>query len=149
MDFRMTAFWRAYSRALAAAAMLCLTACGTSHVLIGGARAPMAPDRVKIYLEPISRKYEEIAVVRASSRYSLSLTAVGKGDVVIRRLQEEAARLGANGVLLQEISTANHPVGAGIGTDLSGDHGTLGIGVGTSVFDTRYGSGIAVYVDPD
>jgi hypothetical protein len=130
--------------------MLLLTACGTSHVLIGSVRAPVPPDRVRVYLEPISGKYEEIAVVRASSRYSLSLSAVGKGDVVIRRLQEEAAKLGANGVLLQDLSNGNDAtVGAAVATDLPGDHGTVGIGLGTSVFDTRYGSGIAVYVDPD
>jgi hypothetical protein len=127
-----------------------VTACGTSHVLIGSPRARVAPDQVRIYLEPIARKYEEIAVVRASSRYSLSLTAVGKGDVVIRRLQEEAAKLGANGLLLREIGNGNDStVGAGFAMDLPGDRGAVGIGVGTTAFETRYGSGIAVYVDPD
>src|SRR5882757_4551721 len=84
------------------AVIMSVTACETSHVLIGTARKPISPDQVQLYLEPPAKKYQEIAVVDTSSKHTFSFTAVGKTDVVIRRLKEEAAKLGANGILLQD-----------------------------------------------
>ena len=85
-----------------------MTGCVTSrdlrsHELIGSARAPIAPESVQLYLEPPARSYEPIAVLHSSSRRSWSFTSQSKADVVVRRLKEEAASLGANGVLLDEI----------------------------------------------
>ncbi len=141
--------------ALAVAAALTLTGCLTardlkSHELVGGARAPISPDLVRLYLEPPSRRYEQIAVLHSSSRRSWSFTSQSKADVVIRRLKEEAASLGANGVLLDGI--ADQPgatVDTTLGANTMGPRGTADFGVGVAVTTLqRYGSGIAIYLAP-
>ncbi|HTB28281.1 MAG TPA: hypothetical protein VK715_04945 [Steroidobacteraceae bacterium] len=121
-----------------------------SHELLGGARPALPADSVQLYLEPPSRRYVEIAVLHSSSRRSWSFTAQSKADVVVRRLKEEAASLGANGVLLQEI--ADRP-GTAVDTDLGanymGPRGTVDLGIGVSAVTLqRYGSAIAIYLPP-
>lgn len=121
-----------------------------SHELLGSARPSVSADTVQLYLEPPSRRYVEIAVLHSSSRRSWSFSAQSKADVVVRRLKEEAALLGANGVLLQEI--ADRP-GAAVGTDLGasymGPRGTADLGIGvTALTLQRYGSAIAIYLPP-
>src|SRR5215470_10989710 len=86
-----------------AAAAVCLTACATSHVMIGKARPPISPDVVQVYTRPPNVPYEEIARLDTSSSMSFAFTAQGKTDAVISRLKAEAAKLGANGVLLEGI----------------------------------------------
>ncbi len=121
-----------------------------SHELVGGARAPISPELVQLYLEPPSRRYERIAVLHSSSRRSWSFTSQSKADVVVRRLKEEAASLGANGVLLDGI--ADRPgatVGTSLGTNIMGPRGTADFGVGVAMPTLqRYGSGIAIYLPP-
>jgi hypothetical protein len=141
--------------ALAVAAALTMTGCLTardlkSHELVGGARTPISPDLVQLYLEPPSRRYEQIAVLHSSSRRSWSFTSQSKADVVIRRLKEEAASLGANGVLLDGI--ADRPgatIGTTLGTNTMGPRGTADFGVVVALpTSQRYGSGIAIYLAP-
>ncbi len=135
-------------RACAVAATMVLAACGPTHVLIGTTHAPVSPGTVRLYLEPIPRHYEEIAIVDASSRGSFSFTYEGKAEVVIDRLKEEAARLGANGILLQELTdVAAGSVGADVSAMLPGDRGSIGVGLnGVGLFSPRFGRAIAVYV---
>src|SRR5712675_1218699 len=103
---------------------IALTACATSHVMMGQARPPISPDQVTIYFHPPETKYEEIALIDTSSKGGFGITAQGKTDVVIRRLKEEAAKLGANGVLLQGVDTVSGgSVSTGFGqSSFSGNH---------------------------
>ncbi len=141
--------------AAAVAASLALTGCLASgdlksHELVGGVRAPISPDSVQLYLEPPSRRYERIALLHSSSRRSWSFTSESKADVVVRRLKEEAASLGANGILLDEI--ADRPgatVGTRVGTNYMGARGTTDLGIAVALpTSQRYGSGIAIYLPP-
>ncbi len=129
---------------------MALVACASSHVMIGQARPPISPDQVTIYFHPPQTNYEEIAMIDTSSKGSLGITAQGKTDVVIRRLKEEAAKLGANGVLLQGIgSESGGSVSTGFGqASVSGNHayGT-GFGISGNVMQ-KAGSGLAIYVQP-
>jgi hypothetical protein len=116
--------------------------------LIGAARAPIPADQVQLYTETPLRPYERIAVVSASSKRSWSFTFEGKALVVVRRLKEEAGKLGANGVLLEGITDES---GAAIGTDIGrsyqGPRGTIDVGVGVSTLTLqRYGRAIAIYL---
>jgi hypothetical protein len=133
-----------------AAATLLLAACVTSHVLVGKARAPILPDQVQLFLEPPNIPYEEIAVLSTSSKHSFTFTAQGKSDVIIKRLKEEAATLGANAIVLQEIS--DEPmgsVGTGVGTEFSGARGTVDLGIsGSGLMLQKFGRGVAVYMEP-
>jgi hypothetical protein len=121
-----------------------------SHELVGAARPPISPDAVQLFLEPPSRGYERIAVLQSSSRRSWTFTSQSKADVVIRRLKEEAASLGANGILLDEI--AERPgtgIGAAVGGSYMGPRGTADLGIGVSTLTLqRYASGIAIYLPP-
>jgi hypothetical protein len=127
---------------------LASTGCVSSHQLIGTAREPIPADRVQLYTEAPLPPYERIALVSASSKRSWSFTLEGKAEVVVRRLKEEAGRLGANGVLLEGISEeSGAAIGADVGTGYEGPRGTIDVGVGASTLMLqRYGRGIAIYV---
>jgi hypothetical protein len=135
-------------RTAGVALWVCLAGCVSSHQLIGTARAPLPAERVQLYTEAPPRPYERIAVVSATSKRSWSFTFEGKAEVVVRRLKEEAAKLGANGVLLEDISEeSGAAIGAGAGTAYEGPRGTVDVGVGASTLMLqRYGRGIAIYV---
>ena len=135
-------------RALSALAALgMLTACVSSHVIVGTVRPPIQPDQVKIYLHPPAQ-YEEVAVLDSSSRESWAITAQGKTDKVIQRLKDEAAKLGANGLLLRGIGDQQvGAVGSGFGTATESGHAATGFGFGSSAaLFQKSGSGLAIYV---
>jgi hypothetical protein len=138
------------SRILAGAAVLVSVAgCVTSQQLVGKARTPLRPDQVQLFLEPPAKKYQEIAIIDTSSKHSFSLTAEIKSEVVIRRLKEQAAKLGANGLVLQDIADGPvSSVGAGVGTDSEGPRGTISLGVSVSgPMSAKFGRGVAIYLE--
>lgn len=129
-----------------------LVGCASSSALVTGTkRDPIPVERVKLYTQA-PKKYQEIALLESSSRNSWSFTDQAKLDAVILRLKEEAAKLGANGVLLQ--GTANQGSGA-IGTGIGGGGGGwrgggVGIGVGTSFeLERKVGRGQAIWVEEE
>jgi hypothetical protein len=131
-------------------AIAVLAACVSSHILVGKARAPISPDRVQLYLHPPA-KYEEIAILDTSSRSSFAVTAQGKTNKVIERLKTEAAKLGANGILLQGVGDqAVGSVGTGFGSATASGNSAVGVGFGSSaaIFQ-KSGSGLAIYVPTD
>ena len=76
-----------------------------SHIVIGETKPPISPSKVKILLEyPV--EYEIIARIDASSEFafkdpSINLTWQSKMDKIIERLKVEAAKLGANGIVIE------------------------------------------------
>lgn len=130
---------------LAAAAIV--AGCVSSHVMIGQPRPAISPDQVKIYWHP-PEHYDEIALLDTSSRASMSITAQGKTDVVIARLKEEAAKLGANGVLLQGVGDQSAgSVSTGYAQASSTGHSAYASGIGISGnIMIKAGSGVAIYV---
>ena len=81
-----------------ALAVLSLGACASgSAIVTGNTRAPVALDQVKLYLEPPA-SFEVIGLVSASS--DAGWTEQGSVDYAIEELKKQAAKLGANGVLL-------------------------------------------------
>jgi hypothetical protein len=131
------------------AAIVCLSACATSHVMIGQARPPISPDAVQIYTRPPNVPYEEIARLQTSSQGSFSFTAQSKTDAVIQRLKAEAAKLGANGVLLEGIGDQpSGSIGTGGGSTSYSRGSSVGGGIGISAGMTRkVGGGTAIYVE--
>jgi hypothetical protein len=128
-----------------------LSGCATSQVaVVGRVRPAISPEQVQIYLEPPASKYDEIANLSASSRWSYSMTAEGKADKVIERLKKDAAKLGANGILLHGVGDqAGGSVGAGISTETNSPHSPYGLGFGASAFFFhKSGDGVAIYVEP-
>jgi hypothetical protein len=128
---------------------LALAACASSHVMIGQARPPISPDEVQVYTRPPTVPYEEIARLQTSSSGSFSFTAQGKTDAVINRLKTEAAKLGANGVLLEGMSDrASGSIGTGGGTESYSGRSAVGGGVGINLgMSQKVGGGVAIYVE--
>lgn len=82
---------------LSASALLIGACASGSSIVTGNTRAPVAPELVKLYLEP-PVEFETIGIVNASS--ASGWTEQGSMDYAIQELKKQAAKLGANGVLL-------------------------------------------------
>ncbi|HEX9390299.1 MAG TPA: hypothetical protein VF928_03190 [Usitatibacteraceae bacterium] len=124
---------------------LLVAGCTGSHVITGTVRAPLDSSQVTIYTVP-PPKYEEVAIIDASSQMSLAVTEQGNMDVVMQRLKERAAALGANGVLLQGTGSAST---GGIGGGVGGFGGNTAYGTGLSAsINNKIGHGLAIYVPP-
>jgi hypothetical protein len=135
---------------IAVAAQAILAGCAaSSHVLVGTARPPIPADQVRIYLHPPA-KYEEVAIIDASSRGSVAFTDQQKMDRAIARLKEQAASLGANGVLLEGAGDQQAgAVGTGFGTATATGNSAVGTGVGVSAgIFIKAAKGMAIYVPP-
>ena len=77
---------------------IALMACASgSSIVTGTKRTPIEPSQVKLYIEPPA-KYEVIAIVNASS--DAGWTEQGSVDYAVDELKKQAAKLGANGVLI-------------------------------------------------
>ncbi len=129
--------------------VLTLVGCAaTSHVITGQPRDPIDPAQVTLYTTAPTN-YEEIGIVEASSRNSFSFGDQAKMDTVIERLKEEAASLGANGVLLQNASSERGHGGVVTGVAVSSGGGTyVSTGIYTSS-SSKTGQGLAIYVPPE
>ncbi|MGY0635193.1 hypothetical protein [Luteimonas sp. A478] len=127
---------------------LALVGCATSHMLTGTPRAPIDPAQVRIYHGPPPVGYEEIAVLQTRSG-GLTYGEQNKIDSVLRKLREEAASLGANGVLLQGTADdyGNSGVSVGAGGGRIGGRGYGGLGVGVNISPSQvHATGIAIHV---
>ena len=127
-----------------------IAACAPStHVLVGEARPPITPDQVKIYSHPPTY-FKEIAVLDASSQSAFGAGGQKSVNKVIERLKIEAAKLGANGVILEGFSDAETgSIGSGVGSDSYSRSSAVGVGVGGSLgIYKKTGHGEAIYVPP-
>ena len=80
-----------------------------SHIIIGETQSPIDYTNVKVYHD-YPDTFEKIAIIEASSDIafkdlSIELTHQQKTNKALDRLKKEAASLGANGIVLQNIST--------------------------------------------
>ena len=83
-----------------------------SHIIIGDKKTPVNINEVKIYSD-FPMNYEKIAIIETSSDFafkdmSIEFTYQQKTDKALERLKAEAASLGANGVVIQDLSTKNN-----------------------------------------
>ena len=128
-----------------------LAACApSSHILVGTARPPISPSEVKLYLKP-PPSFQEIAVLNASAHSMFGTGGQGSVDKVIQRLKEQAAKLGANGILLEGMSDRETgSLGGGSGSTSYSSNSAVGVGLGASLgIFKKTGEGRAIYVPPD
>lgn len=79
-------------------ASIAIAACASgSAIVTGKVRTPITPEQVRLYLEPPG-DFEVIALVNASS--DSGWTEQGSLDYALEELKNQAAKLGANGVLI-------------------------------------------------
>ena len=120
-----------------------MSGCASIHAsMLGAPRPAIALEQVRVYQVP-PRRYEQIARLDASS--AIGFGTQGQTNAAINRLRREAARLGADGVLLLGVDTTQPPVSMGVGAGSFGRHvgGSVGIGIPTA---QRHAAGIAIHV---
>ena len=132
--------------------LLAASGCATtSKVMVGQARAPIAPEQVMVYFTPPPGEYEEIAILETSSG-PFTYGEQNKTDAVIGKLRTAAAELGANGVLFQGAARGpgGSSVGVGVGGGRIGGSSFSSGGIGVSISPTqKHARGVAIYVfDP-
>jgi uncharacterized protein YbjQ (UPF0145 family) len=114
-----------------------------SHLVIGSTRAPTNAADVRIYTE-LPAKYEKIAMVSADSRNDFA-SQQNLSDHALERLKEEAAKVGANGILLNGFG--NYVVGSSgvVNVLQTGPHTAFGVG-GMVTRTGKEAEGLAIYV---
>lgn len=96
------------------AIILAISGCASgSSILVGEARQPIEPNKVHLYVEQPAN-YKTIALVSASS--DAGLTEQDSVNYAVEELKKQAAKLGANGVLLKATSNNNSVMLGGQGT---------------------------------
>jgi hypothetical protein len=136
--------------ALGVIAAAMLAGCApAAYRLTGAPRPPIVVAQVRVYPTP-PPQYQEIAVINAWHRSAFSAEERSQA-IVTRRLKAEAAKLGANGLILDGFDLAETgSLGAGAGTDSYSAHGTINLDLGAwfPIFRT-IGKGRAIYVPID
>jgi hypothetical protein len=126
--------------------LLGLAGCANvSHTMISDPRAPVAVEQVRVYLQPPVTRYVEIALLDATTG-EFTYGAQNRNDSLMLRLRTEAARLGANGVLIQNRGQVASNGGVGIGVGGGSRHVGGGVSVGISPPKER-ASAVAIWVD--
>lgn len=94
--------------------VLAIAACASGSAIVTGTTRPaVAPAQVKLYLEPPT-EFEVIGLVSASS--DAGWTEQGSLDYAIAELKKQAAKLGANGVLIVATGETTSTMVVGHGT---------------------------------
>lgn len=137
--------FRRNSIALMLASTIALAACATSsHVLIGTPRPAIAPEEVGV-LRQVPEQFEEIAEIEASSGASLR-SAQDKVHLAIEGLKKEAARVGANAIVLDADDPGAPAVSASISrTSTTSDGSMVGLGLDSSTRLSEFVHGFAIY----
>lgn len=123
--------------------LLMLAGCANvHHVLISQPRPPIDVAQVKVY-QVAPKRYEEIAQLEATS--AVGFGTQGQTNAAINRLAKEAAKLGANGVLLLGVDTVGSPVSLGVGGGRWSRHSGASVGMGIPTAQ-RSAVGVAIHV---
>ncbi len=95
-------------------AILFIVGCASgSSIVVGEVREPINPSQVKLYLE-FPENYEIIGIVTASS--DAGWTEQDSVNYAVEELKNQAAKLGANGVLIESTGEQTSTVVGGYGT---------------------------------
>jgi hypothetical protein len=116
-------------------------------MLTGTVRPPVPVAEVVIY-SVAPPNFEQIAFLSASSKTAFTVGGQKAIDKVVKRLTVQAAKLGANGLILEDFSDEQSlSLGTGIGSDSYTHNGSISLGVGglIGVFK-KTGTGRAIYV---
>ncbi len=88
--------------------------CATgSSIVVGEVKPSIEPSQVSLYLKP-PEEYEIIGIVKASS--NSGLTEQGSVEYAIEELKSQAAKIGANGVLIESTGQNSSTYVGGQGT---------------------------------
>ncbi|WP_372811730.1 hypothetical protein [Pseudoalteromonas nigrifaciens] len=115
-----------------------------TSLIIGNQRPAITPEQVKLYVNP-PEKYEVIAIISADAAHDF-MSKQALQDIAIKNLKIEAAKVGANGILLDNVGSFS--VGStGVITMPNSANASSVIGVGAMNNRTgKQASGKAIYV---
>jgi len=111
-----------------------LAGCATSsRTLTGSPRAPLSPTDVRVYTQA-PQSFEEIAVLGASRRSVTTAGGLRAVEKMIETMKSQAAEVGANGLLLEELADSNAvALGTGVGSQTYTHNASIDLGVGGSL----------------
>jgi hypothetical protein len=111
-----------------------LAGCATSsRTLTGSPRAPLSPTDVRVYTQA-PQSFEEIAVLDASRESMTTAGGLRAVEKMIETMKSQAAEVGANGVLLEDLSDSNAvALGTGVGSQTYTHNASIDLGVGGSL----------------
>lgn len=111
--------------------------------MVGTARSPTDSSTVQIFHTPPA-KHEQIALVQSDNLGTSGYTQEGRVNSAMKRLRENAARLGANGIILKGVEDAG-------GTTMVSGYSANGVYTGTAIPTghlVKKVSGVAIWVQP-
>jgi hypothetical protein len=129
---------RAVNQVMCGIWIFTLAACATSsQVLTGAPRSPLLPAEVRVYTQA-PQSFEEIALLGAT-RKSVSTAGAERAIAkMIEAMRLQAAELGANGLLLEDISDSDPvSVGSGVGSQTYTHNASISVGLGGSLGVTK------------
>jgi hypothetical protein len=111
-----------------------LAGCATSsRTLTGSPRAPLSPTDVRVYTQA-PQSFEEIAVLDASRKSMTTAGGLRAIEKMIETMKSQAAEVGANGLLLEDLSDSNAvALGTGVGSQTYTHNASIDLGVGGSL----------------
>lgn len=125
-----------------------LTGCAITHqtsLLVGKPREATTAEQVKLYTTP-PRKYEEIAIISADAAHDF-MEKQALLDIAILKAKTEAAKVGANGLLLDGLGDFQVGSSGIVMTQPRYARTSPAIGVGSSNIRTgKQVAGKAIYV---
>ena len=129
-------------------AVVLLSGCASSSThLTGPARPPISPDQVRVYQAPPPH-FQQIAQIDVSTSAHLFHGDRQTDAEAIQRLKEEAAKVGANGVLLSLVGDEpSGSIGVGFGGGgYSRNSAVNGEASGAAPLVKTGAHGLAIYV---
>jgi hypothetical protein len=111
-----------------------LAGCATSsRTLTGSPRAPLSPTDVRVYTQA-PQSFEEIAVLGASRKSVTTAGGLRAVEKMIETMKSQAAEVGANGVLLEDLADSNAvALATGVGSQTYTHNASINLGVGGSL----------------
>ena len=119
-----------------------------SHVVTRQQLPELEVEQVTVFEEVPAFDYKVIGTVRASS--DNGFTENSRKEKATQELKEQAAKIGANGVILDEVTQLSfRRLGTGVGIS-AGSGGGIGTSIGSSFsFPTTEAKGTAIFYETD
>ena len=119
-----------------------------SHVVTGQQMPELEVEQVTIFEQAPTFDYKVVGTVKASS--DNGFTEDSRKEKATQELKEQAAKIGANGVILDEVTQLSfRRLGTGVGVS-AGSGGGIGTSIGSSFsFPTTEAKGTAIYYETE
>lgn len=148
----LTHVFRTLSLIAATSMMIISAACAPTQlqVLTGTARPPIPASDVVVYSAPPAH-FQQIALLTATRRTVFHIGGAKTIDELTEQLAAQAARLGANGIIVDELfDEQSMSLGTGVGSETYTHNADISLGIG-GLFGVykKTGNARAIYVSQE